>query len=168
MKFLAAQARWCQSQRRMQSSLTELPGELLHESLQALQSICGEDAAQADDAIRQNYTESAGRLALATRLVASMGSAAQVALDLRHGGSALFSTALALASNDSRDRVILAMNERQTTRLALQLRSAGLTPVMVEQQLVLLHGAATLPSGFDRLGIEHVRALLAGTHHDQW
>jgi hypothetical protein len=165
MKLLAAQARWGQAQRRMQLPLAELPGELLHLALRALRSVCGETAAQAEAAIRASYDEASSRLGLAARLVTSMGHAAKVALDLRHGGSALFVTALSLGSGQPRDAVILSTHEGQATRLALELRAADLSIAAVEQQLVLLHGEVRLPAGFERLGPDHAGAILAEMHH---
>lgn len=160
MKLLAAQARWGQTQRRMQLSLAELPGELFHQALLTARSVEG-DAFQGTEArLRAAYDEAATRLTLAARLVLSMGSAASVALDLRHGGSALFTTALALGSSQPREQAIFSAYEGQGVRLALGLRAAGLAPGVVEQQLLLLHGDATLPAGFERLSSERAAALL--------
>ena len=167
MKFLAAQARWCQSQRRMQVSVAELPAEVLHDALQVHRSVCIDVAGGAETVTRAAHVESASRLGLAARLVTKMGNAAQVALDLRHGGSALFATALALGSGQARDAVILSMHEGQATRLALELRSAGLSAAAVGQQLLLLHGESKLPEGFDRLGAEHAAAILTDAHNAQ-
>lgn len=163
MKLLAAQARWCQGQRRMQLAPTELPGELFHAALLALRSILGDTANDGEAQLRARYDEGTTRLGLAARLVTSMGSAAAVALDIRHGGSALFVTTLALGSGQSRDVSILATHQAQATRLALGLRAAGLSTSAVEQQLVLLHGEARLPAGFERLAIERAAAILSDT-----
>lgn len=163
MKLLAAQARWCQGQRRMQLAPTELPGELFHGALLALRSILSDTANDSEAQLRARYDEGTTRLGLAARLVTSMGSAAAVALDIRHGGSALFVTTLALGSGQSRDVSILATHQAQATRLALGLRAAGLSTSAVEQQLVLLHGEARLPAGFERLAIERAAAILSDT-----
>lgn len=163
MKLLAGQARWCQGQRRMQLAPTELPGELFHAALLALRSILGDTANDGEAQLRARYDEGTTRLGLAARLVTSMGSAAAVALDIRHGGSALFVTTLALGSGQSRDVSILATHQAQATRLALGLRAAGLSTSAVEQQLVLLHGEARLPAGFERLAIERAAAILSDT-----
>ena len=164
MKLLAAQARWGQTQRRMQLSLTELPGDLFHQALIAARSVAGDAFQDAEARLRAGYDEAATRLALAARLVLSMGNAASVALDVRHGGSALFATALALGSSQTREQAIFSAHEGQGIRLALGLRSAGLTPGMVEQQLLLLHGDAALPAGFERLNAERTAALLTETN----
>jgi hypothetical protein len=161
MKLLAAQARWCQGQRRMQLSAQELPGELFHEVLLAVRSVVGDAAQTGEDRLRAGYDEGATRLGLAARLVTSMGSAGSVALDLRHGGSMLFVTALSLGSGQAREQAIFSTDEGQGLRLALGLRAAGLAAGMVEQHLLLLHGEAYLPSGFDRLNAERAAALLA-------
>jgi hypothetical protein len=160
MKLLAAQARWCQAQRRMQLALAELPGELLHEALTVMRRVMpGSEGAEAR--IRDAFDESASRIGLTARLVASMGKAAGVALDLHHGGAALFASALAAGSGQSRDAVLLALHEAQPTRLAIALRAAGQSSAAIGQQLLLLQPEAVLPAGFDRLPIERAAALLA-------
>lgn len=164
MRLLAAQARWCQGQRRMQLSRTELPGELLHAALLALRSAhAGSEAA--DARIRATYDEGTTRLGMAARLVASMGSAAGVALDLRHGGGMLFATALASGSGQARDVALLATHEAQLARLAVSLRACGQSPAAVGQQILMLHPDATLPSGFERLSVERAAAILSEAHH---
>lgn len=161
MKLLAAQARWCQAQRRMQLGLGELPGDLFHDALLSLRSIGSDAADTAEARLRGSYDEAATRLGLAARLVTSMGSAASVALDLRHGGSVLFVTALALGSAQTREQAIFSTQDAQGARLGLGLRAAGLAPAAVEQQMLLLHGEVHLPAGFDRLGVERAAAILS-------
>jgi hypothetical protein len=115
----------------------------------------------AEARIRDAFDESASRIGLTARLVASMGKAAGVALDLHHGGAALFASALAAGSGQSRDAVLLALHEAQPTRLAIALRAAGQSSAAIGQQLLLLQPEAVLPAGFDRLPIERAAALLA-------
>lgn len=167
MNLLAAQTRWCQAQRRMQLALMELPGELFHLALLTLRSVCGEGAQGGEANLRAEYGESTTRLGLASRLVTAMGGAAAVALDLRHGGTALFATALAIGSGQARHRILLSTHAPQASRLALSLRSCGLATPAIEQQLLLLHGEAHLPSNFDRLGPDSAAAILADAH-DAW
>jgi hypothetical protein len=167
MNLLAAQTRWCQAQRRMQLFPTELPGELFHLALLTLRSVCGEGAQHGEAKLRAEYVEGATRLGLSARLVAMMGGASAVALDLRHGGMALFATALAIGSGQARHRVLLSTHAPQALRLALSLRSCGVAMPAIEQQLLLLHGEAHLPSNFDRLGSDRAATLLADAH-DAW
>lgn len=167
MALLASQARFAQSQRRMQLPLTELPGDLLHAALIALRthaessSAAQDAAAKAEAAIRARYDEGRSRLGLIARIVTAMGGGATAALSVSHSGVAMFLSALALASGQDRDLAVLATNEGQLARLALALRASGLKPAAVEEQFVSLHPDTTLPEGFDQLGADHAAALLS-------
>ena len=170
MKLLAAQARYCQDQRRMKLPLTELPGDLLHGALVAMRTVAGieldERAAAAESSIRAAYDEGRSRLGLAARLVTGMGGGGLAALSVTHSGVALFVTALALASGQDRDLAALSLNESQLARLALALRAAGLKQPAVEEQFLALHPDIALPEGFERLGADRAAALLASaTQH---
>lgn len=165
MRFLAAQARFCQDQRRMQLPLTELPGDLLHGALLALRNVPlpgGEaDAQKAEALIRISYHESRTRLGLASRFVVGMADNGLSALSVSNAGSALFLTALSLASSQDRDLVSLMADESQLARLALSLRACGLKQPAVEEQFLTLHPDISLPEGFDRISADQAAALLA-------
>lgn len=164
MALLAQQARFAQTQRRMQLPLNELPGDLLHASLIALRNHADEDeavAVQAEQALRGQYDESRSRLGLISRLVTGMGGGASAALSVTHAGVGIFLSALALASGQTRDLAVLATNEAQVARLALALRSAGLKQQSVEEQFAALHPEIELPRGFDQLGADRAAALIA-------
>ena len=167
MVLLASQARFATSQRRMQLPLSELPGDLLHAALLALRghaedSTASEPAvALAEQAIRARFDEGRSRLGLIARIVSSMGGGATAALSITHGGVGIFLSALALASGQDRDMVILATNEGQLARLALALRASGLKTEAIEEQFVSLHPDVALPPGFEQLGSDQAAALLA-------
>lgn len=167
MKFLAAQARFGQAQRRMRLPLAELPGDLLHGALVAMRGIAGAEleadarAAAAETAIRADYGESRSRLGLISRLVTGMGAGAVAALSIHHAGAAIFLSALGIASGQDRDLATLATSETQRTRLALALCAAGLKPAAIEEQLLALDPDAALPEGLDRLTPDRAAALLA-------
>ncbi len=167
MALLAAQARFAQAQRRMELPLTELPGDLIHVALLALRNHAGEDdAAQArcsaaELAIRGSYDESRSRLGLVSRLVSGLGGGAMAALSVSHAGLAIFLTALALASGQDRDLVVLSANDGQLARFALALRAAGLKPQQIEEQFGAISPDAALPVGFDVIGADQAAALLA-------
>lgn len=167
MALLASQARFAQSQRRMQLPLTELPGDLLHAALVALRGQAGDDPevltvhATAEQAIRDRYDESRTRLGLISRLVMGMGGGATAALSVTHAGASIFLSALALASGQDRDMAVLSTNEGQVARLALALRASGLRVNVIEEQFGMLHPDVTLPEGFENLGSDHAAALLA-------
>lgn len=167
MALLAAQARFAQTQRRMQHALTELPGDLLHACLIALRKLGEGDAAgeahcaAAEAAIRARYDESRSRLGLTARIVTGMGGGATAALSVTHAGVGIFLTALALASGQERDMAVLSTNEGQLARLALALRASGLKPTVIDEQFASLHPDVALPDGFDQVGADRAAALLA-------
>lgn len=165
MKLLAAQARFCQEQRRMQLTLTELPGDLLHGALVAMRTLAGVEsdaqAAAAESAIRLEFHEARTRLGLAARLIAGMGGSALAALSIGHSGIMLFLTALAMASGQDRDLAVMSLNETQLARLALSLRASGLKQPAVEEQFLALHPDIALPEGFEQLSPDQAAALLA-------
>lgn len=164
MMVLAAQARFVQAQRRMELPLTELPGDLFHAALIAMQAHVSdheaEPVAQACDRLRASFDESRGRLGLVARLVVAMGADAVQALAIDHAGAAIFLTALALGSEQDRDLAVLATNERQLARLALSLRASGIDPRGVEAQFLTLHPDRPLPPGLDQLAPDSAAALL--------
>ena len=167
MQVLASQARFCQAQRRMKLPLTELPGDLLHSVLVSMRAVAGIElavdqcAAKAESKIRAGYDETLTRIGMISRLVTSMGSAAIAALSIDHAGVAIFVTALAIGSGQERDAAVQSTNEAQAGRLALSLRSAGLTPSGVEEQFLALHPDVCLPEGFDRIDADRAAAILA-------
>ena len=167
MALLAAQARFAQSQRRMQLTLTELPADLLDTALMGMRRFAAIKpdfagiAEQAERAVRSRYDEGRGRIGLIARLVGAMGGGATAALAAGHAGVAIFLSALAIASGQNRDMAVLATNEGQLARLALALRAAGLQPRMIEEQFVSLHPEVALPEGFDQLGSDRAAALLS-------
>jgi hypothetical protein len=165
MKFLTAQARFCQEQRRMQLPLTELPGDMLHGALLAMRTLAGAEAdahaAAAESAIRFEFNEASSRLGLAARLIAGMGGNALSALSVTHAGVALFATALSLGSGQDRDLAVLCTNDSQLARLALALRASGLKQAAVEEQFLSLHPDVALPEGFDQIGADQAAAILA-------
>lgn len=167
MAVLAAQARFVQSQRRMQLPLSELPADLLHLCLVALRQLCletsGNEAfystAEAD--IRAAYDEGRSRLGLVSRLVSGLGGGLTAALSLSNAGVAIFLTALAAASGQERDGVVLATNITQSARLALTLRAAGVKSAAIAEQLEALHPDIALRTYHELLGPEQAAALLA-------
>ncbi|WP_454797257.1 hypothetical protein [Novosphingobium lindaniclasticum] len=171
VKWLASQARWCQRQRRMSLSLTELPGELLHRALLAVRGMVAgspermERLALVEADVRRRYDEGATRLGLSARLVTGLGAAFHAALSVGHAGAALFLTALAIGSGLRREAAVLATHEAQLARLALALRAAGLKAADIEKQFLAIHPEAMLPDGFERLGSDLAASILATGRH---
>lgn len=168
MAALASQARFAQSQRRMELPITELPGDLLHETLIQWRRYCGEtrsDAvARAETKLRQSYDESSGRLALFAKLMnATHGCSALMPED---AGAGLFFTALAERSGQSREMAVLSSHGKQTARLALGLRAAGLQPRRIDEVLLRLHPGAAPLADLDRIDEGTARGLLLDAAHE--
>lgn len=138
MAVLAAQARFVQGQRRMQSSLAELPADLLHLALFRLVEACGERAGGAATALRSRHDEARSRAALLTRLLLALEPGFTAGIDPARGGIALFASALALATGLPRERVITAAAAGQTAVLATMLIAAGLDRSGAAQVLLAL------------------------------
>lgn len=160
MNLLAAQARFAQSQRRMQMPLRELPADLLHGALVTLRGL-GRGGEAVEASIRESYDESRTRIALAARLVTGMGGGAVAALAVTHAGLALFATALGIASGEDRDVLLLSIGGASAARLALALRAAGLRHEAVEEQVALIHPDAVRGIEWDRIEPDHAAELLA-------
>jgi hypothetical protein len=91
-----------------------------------------------------------------------MGAGAPAALGIGHAGVALFLSALALASRQDREQVVMATSEGQMARLALSLRAAGIKATAIEEQFIALHPDAEMPAGFGLLSTDRAAAILAG------
>ncbi len=167
MSTLAAQSRFTQAQRRMGLPIGELPFDLfagvLKQFKASVRSVEPTDVKGIIKDLKSSYDEGAGRLGLLARLTSSMRQGAIAGLDLKHSGLALFASALATLTRQSRELAIFSCHERQSARLALGLRAAGLGPEAIENQFLLLGQAETLPEGIDKMPADRALALLASS-----
>ncbi|MBX9883953.1 MAG: hypothetical protein K2X68_03160 [Novosphingobium sp.] len=167
MSLLAAQARFCQNQRRMQLPLGELPGDLVHIALVTLRAHVGIDAAAdgyaliAERSVRAQIDETRARLAQMGRVLDAMGDQAGAALAVDQAGVALFLTALARGSGLSREAAIMTTIDGQLPRLVLALRACGLAPAAAAAAALAFHPDANLPQGYADLSPADAAALLA-------
>lgn len=165
MALLAAQARFGQSQRRMELPVTELPGDLFHAALMTMRAHAADqaetDAAKAEEALRKRYEERRSRLGLTERLITALRGDAAKALSVEHAGVALFLTALAIGSGQDRDQVIMTTTETQLARLALSLAACGLKSDAVAAQFLALHPDVDLPQGIEALLPDRAAAILS-------
>lgn len=165
MAALAAQARFAQAQRRMQLPLAELPAELFHAVLAAAREVIpdtdADAVAQADARLRGDYEEGASRLALLARLVREAGAQTPRALSVEDAGVALWLSALAARSGESRDRTACAAADPHLGRLLLTLRAAGAMPAEAERQALRIQPDADLPRGLADVGTREAAQWLA-------
>ena len=165
MAALAAQARFAQAQRRMQLPLVELPAELFHSVLAAAREVIPDDAQGAsphgDAQLRAEYDEAAGRLALLERLARDAGAGDAGLLDVETAGVALWLSALAARSGESRDRTACAAADPHLGRLLLTLRAAGAAPSEAERQALRVQPEAALPAGLQDIGTREAAQWLA-------
>jgi len=165
MALIAAQARFQQHCRRMELPLRELPGELFHRALVLLREQAGADDQQAaelaETQLRKGYDEGSGRLGLIARLVTGLDDRRALAVD--RAGLAIFASAVAIASGQERDVVILSLAEPQGARIALALRAAGFDEPTAVEQLLHFHPGVSLPRGFEELRSDRAAALLAAS-----
>lgn len=165
MALLAAQTRFAQQQRRMELPLGELPGDLFHAVIVIWRNctrLSDETAADAiERKLRDDFDESRSRLGLLARIATALGADATTALNLRHGGVALFLSVLALGSSQKRQVCALAMNERHVVRLALSLRAAGMKAQGVMNQIMFLHAEVEPPQWLGSVDPDSAADLLA-------
>jgi hypothetical protein len=161
MAALAAQARFAQAQRRMELPLAELPAELFHAALAAARDALGDESA-GDAELRASYDEAASRLALLARLAREAGAQTARVLNLEDAGVALWLSALAARSGESRDRTACAAADPHLGRLLLTLRAAGAAPAEAERQALRVQPDAELPRGLEDVGTREAAQWLAG------
>lgn len=159
MAAVAAQARFAQSQRRMQLPLAELPAELFHAVLAAAQDFGAGEAA--DARLRGDYEEAASRLALLARLGREAGAQTAKVLNVEEAGVALWLSALATRSGESRERTACAAADPHLGRLLLSLRAAGMIPAEAERQALRVQPDVELPLGLEDLGTREAAQWLA-------
>ncbi|WP_066770240.1 hypothetical protein [Croceicoccus mobilis] len=169
MDLLTGQASFVRHMQRMTLPIIELPAEVLFAVLNTLRSAVAGDmnfeehARTAEHAIRRDYDEAQTRIATANRLVGALGAGAFAALSVTHAGVAVFLSALAATSGETRDNVASSTGESQLARLALSLRAAGLGDKEIEREFFAIHPDITLPDNFAALRGNDAQALLTGT-----
>ena len=164
MQALTAQARFTQAQRRMQLPLLDLSPAALERALRIwVRATPVESEASATGQMRElkgEYDEAQSRTGLIARLVSSMRGGVVAALELEHAGFALFVSAFAQQSGQSRERAILACHEQQSTRLAVGLRAANLKTSAIERQFLSLDIPIELPRDLEALAPDVAAAML--------
>jgi hypothetical protein len=166
MQALAGQSRFMQAQRRMQQPVLELSPEALERALRIwARAIPAEDEPVVTRAMRDlkaEYDEAQTRGGLIARLLNAMRGGAVAALELEHAGFALFTSALAQHTGQSRERAILACHDDQSSRLAVSLRAAGLASDAIERQFMALDLSVRPPAALEALSPAMARAMLHG------
>ncbi len=167
MQCITAQSRFARAHARMQTQLNELPPDLFHSILSSWQEFATQHRLdlpiQAVETLRKQYDENATRIALLERLIGAVGPGARAALELRHAGFALFATALAKLSSQSRALAVLASQAPASPRLALSLRAAALDGTDIEAILALLGGETPHVSGMAQILPDQAQSILNDT-----
>lgn len=160
MSLMAAQTRFLRRHQRMELGLSELPVDLLHGCITTAEAQLGSSAEAALAAIRANYDERRGRLAILAQLGLGLGDAFAASLDPAQAGFALFATAISLVTGVVRDAVVLAAANGRPLRLAMLLALAGLEPSARERAMLCLNPDARLPRRWLEIGAEEAAELL--------
>jgi len=161
MSLMAAQARFVLAQRRMEIAPAELPADLLHDVLAAYVAVCGAAAEAAAARLRDAYSEARSRTALLAEVALGLNGGFVPSLRPDRAGTALFLTALSLATGEDRGAVAPTLVEGQQVRLALLLAAAGLEKEEIEQALLHFHPDSALPDGALELDRAAAQTLLA-------
>lgn len=164
-EMLAAQARFCRSQQRMALHLDELPANLLRGALAAAAAVVTPDkpVAPAERRLAGARDESRNRISLSRHVIAAMGGNVAEALSIAEAGPSFFLTALAMASGQDRDLMVLGTDVTQISRLALALRAAGVGTSASCEQILILHPTATPPPVVVELEPAAAAMILAGS-----
>lgn len=162
MTALTAQTRFVCRQRRLETTVAELPAGLMHEALVALADLPDGPGDAAAAPLRATYDEGHTRLSLLAQLVLAAGGEGDRLLDPAQAGLALFCTALAGRAGVVREEAVLATAPGQDLRLALLLRTAGVPAESARAALALIHPQAGIPGEWLELPGHRAAALLAG------
>ena len=164
MAALAAQTRFTRAQRRIELPLAELSGDLFHDLLLHWHEYNHEEQSsaleRAEVRLREGFDEAANRVALLSRVISGLGKDADEALHIENAGVALFLTALACRTGQSRDLTAFSLNDSQTARLALSLRAARMKVADIERQMLCIHPDADPPSELDQIGIREAAEMI--------
>lgn len=164
MHALAAQARFMQRHKRMELPLNELPADLFDAAIAKLVGTNGDiavDVPQLAAELRGGFDDAAMRTAQMSSLL-KFSEVAVRSLAIEDAGPSLFITALAAATEQARELIMLTLSENQMARLAITMRAAGLTQADIERQLLYLYPQAVPPEQLGAVTIERASEILAG------
>lgn len=162
MNVLAAQARFVQTQSRMDIAIEELPEELVPDVLLSFTQACGPTGTAVAAGVRAACEAARPRTVLMSTLLLTARNGLAQALDPQVAGVSLFFSALSLSTGLSRASVVLAAADGQEVRLALMLAACGVERGRRDTVLAFLLPdiAPRAIRGLD-VSPERARALLA-------
>jgi len=164
MSTMAAQGRFVQTQSRMSLPVMELPADLFRQVIAVSQAVLADDANEAFELasakLKEQFDEAGSRIALLSNLITSLRGGVTAALNLEHGGLALFASALSNITRQPRELAVLGCSDRQHARLAFGLRAAGLAAEPIEQVMAILHPQIDLPAAFTNLSSQAAQDML--------
>lgn len=165
MSTMVAQGRFVQSQSRMSLPIQELPADLFRQVIAISQAVLANDTNEqfelASAKLKEQFDEAGSRIALLSHLITSLRGGASVALNLEHGGLALFASALASITGQPRELAVLGCSEQQHARLAFGLRAAALPSEQIERVMAIVHPQIDLSSAFTNLSAQAAQDMLS-------
>ncbi|KQM17380.1 hypothetical protein [Novosphingobium sp. Leaf2] len=165
--FLTAQMYWCRAHARMNMTLGNLPYAVQNQVCGVIQALGASEPDLADRAnivcadVRSASDPAADRERCSAKVLELLGLDAPAALRVQEAGVALFLTALARRTMQSRTAVAGWTDEAQAARLAVSLRAAGTDPGDIRQQLLALHFDDALAEGLAQIAPQQASDMLA-------
>lgn len=129
---VAAQTRFMALYERMDLRLADLAPEIGT-------SVLASCSASHGAGVGASVTSRPGRLSLLSDLADHPQFAPSQALDIAHAGFALFATVLAKQSAQERELVVMGVGSHHSTRIALALKSIGVSDELCQRNLSLLN-----------------------------
>jgi len=166
-KLMASQARFIEGQKRRQSSIFELPPELLEEVLVTVKTWAKQQirplGTQLSADLKEAYDEASTRLGLLTHLIAMLGASGELVCEIETAGFAIFCSALAAQTRQPRELMVLSCQSHQSLRLALALKATGISTESTIRQFEFIGSDVTFPAGFDIWDGESAADMLLGS-----
>lgn len=172
MQFLSAQTKYAQDQRRMKLPVAEMSAALLPllygvwRDVAEQYGVHYEEIVQAERAVEARTAGAMSRTNTISRFLTDVGNSR--AFSALEAGVALFVSAIATATKQHRDSVVMAMNEESPVRFALMLRAAGLSTNGIEEQFLAIRAETGQLSGVEMLPQDRAAHILSHVTKDRY
>lgn len=163
-KLMASQARFIEGQKRLQSSIFELPPEIFEEMLATCKAWAKQQIrpmqVRSTAGIKSSYDEASTRLGLLAHLIAMLGASGQLVCEIETAGFAIFCSAVSGQTRQPRELIVLSCQSHQSLRLALALKACGISTESIIRQFECVGNDVAFPDGFDTWDEQSATALL--------